>query len=457
MGEQPSSEFLKAKMTPLFWKYALMALAGVLMSCFAVIIDGFFMGNAVGPMALAAISVCLTLMYFAMGTCAMMGVGASTLAGIKMGEGKNENAKDVYATALLFSLAATILISAVALVFLNPLLRFLGATEEILPYARSYAMLFFSLLPLSVLGQISYYFCRLAEKPRPAAVIFVLSGIAAIVGEYIIVFKLELGIIGSAASFIIGVAGTILLIPYLQKKDNPFQLSKKNLKINMGYVVESVKLGFPMFLFNLCPLITTVVINRQIIACGGTELHLSAFGIFNAYIVYVMNSSTTGLTSGLQPIASTNYGAQNFGRLKSLLKVGIFQSFLLLLAAQIMVYLFAAPIVRFFAGDVPELIEITVSAMRMNIFLFAFGNVATLVGGYYIAVGKNLLAILNSTTRVLIFALPMLLIIPRIVGLNGVWIAQPIADGLACIVAVICILHEYRTFGKKDKLPGGRL
>ena len=94
-----------------------------------------------------------------------------------------------------------------------------------------------------------------------------LSGIAAIAGEYVIVFKLELGIVGSAVSFIVGIAGTILLIPYLQKTDNPFRLSKRNLKINMGYVVESVKLGFPMFLFNLCPLITTVVINRQIKMC----------------------------------------------------------------------------------------------------------------------------------------------------------------------------------------------
>lgn len=451
MGDLANSEFLKAKMTPLFWKYALMALAGVLMSCIAVIIDGFFMGNAVGPMALAAISVCLTLMYFAMGACAMLGVGASTLAGIKMGEGNHESAKQVYGTILIFALVATVLISAASLLFLDPLLRFLGATEDILPYARDYAVLFFSLLPLSVLGQICYYFCRLAERPRPAAIIFVLSGIVAIVGEYMIVFKLDMGIIGSAVSFTVGIAGTVLLIPYLQKTENPFQLSKQHLKINPRYVAESIKLGFPMFLFNLCPLITTVVINRQIIACGGTELHISAFGIFNAYIVYVMNASTTGLTSGLQPIASTNYGARNFGRLKSLLKVGIFQSFLLLFIAQVAVYLFAAPIVRFFAGDVPELIEITVSAMRMNIFLFAFGNVATLVGGYYIAVGKNLLAILNSTTRVLIFALPILLIVPGIIGINGVWIAQPIADGLACIVAVICILHEYRSFGKRKE------
>ena len=453
VGSQ-ESEFLTGNMTKTFWKYAVMAACGILGSCIAVIIDGFFMGNAVGAEALAAISVCLTLMYFAMGYCAMMGVGASTLAGIKLGEGDEEGARDIYGAILIFSLISSIIISALALIFLNPLLRLLGATDTVLPYARDYAVLFWCLFPLSVLGQVGYYFCRLAEKPRAALIAFIAASVGAVVFEYIVVFILKLGVVGSAVSFVVGIAGTVFLLPYLQGVKNIFKLAKKNLKINMNYVVDSIKIGFPMFLFNLCPLITTVIINNELIAYGGSDLHLSAFAIFNAYIVYVMNALTSGFTAGIQPIASTNMGAKAYGRVRKLIKTGVFQSFIVLLIIQILVMLFARPVVSFFAGGVEELVDLTVKAMRINIALFAFGNVATLVGGYFIAVEKNLLAILNSTTRVLIFAVPILFIAPKLIGLDGVWFAQPIADVLACILAVICIVKEYKALGKLEEKIG---
>ena len=164
-----------------------------------------------------------------------------------------------------------------------------------------------------------------------------------------------------------------------------------------------------------------------------------------------MNCLTTGLTAGIQPIASVNYGANENGRIKQLLKTGVGQSFLVLLALQVIILIAARPCVSFFAGDAGELTDITVSAMRIYILMFAFGNVSTLVGGYYIGIENNKLAILNSTTRVLIFAVPMLFVIPKLFGLNGVWMAQPFADALACIIAVICLAHEFKRLSKTEK------
>lgn len=448
-----SKELLNRGITKLFWKYGLMACAGVGFSCLAVILDGIMIGNGVGELALGAIGVCVTMMYFAMGLCAMLGVGASTLAGIKLGQGQSHEAKDIYGTVLLFGLIVSVIISVVCIVSVNPLLRFLGATDAILPYARSYALVFFSCLPLSVLGQIAYYFCRLAEKPRMAMIFFIASGIGAIIAEYVLIFKMGVATAASAVSFVTGIAGTIFLVPYLQGTKNPFQLSKENLKLRADYLWESIKIGFPMMLFNFCPLITTVIINREIIAYGGTDLHIAAFGIFNAYITYVMNGLVSGgLTLGIQPIASVNYGAGENGRLKKLLKVGVIQSFIVLLVLELVVLLAAEPIVAIFAGGASELTDITVSAMRIYILAFAFGSVATLVGGYYIAIENSKLAILNSTTRVLIFAVPMLFLIPKLFGLKGVWMAQPFADILACIVAAVCMAIELKRISKQEHI-----
>ena len=113
---------------------------------------------------------------------------------------------------------------------------------------------------------------------------------------------------------------------------------------------------------------------------------------------------------------------------------------------------FANPLVEFFAGGAGELADITVGALRINIALFAFGSIATLVGGYYISIGKIGLALLNSTTRVIIFCVPLLLILPRIIGLNGVWAAQPVADAFAFVIAAICITKEYKHLGEVEKL-----
>lgn len=144
-------------------------------------------------------------------------------------------------------------------------------------------------------------------------------------------------------------------------------------------------------------------------------------------------------------------GAKQFGRIRSLIKTGIGQSFVVLLVLQVLVMLFARPVVAFFAGGVQELIDITVHAMRLFILIYAFGNVATLVGGYYIGIEKMGLALLNSLTRVVIFAVPMLFIIPMFLGLDGVWLAQPIADVFACLIAVICMAHEIKRLKSMER------
>lgn len=448
--ENSTTEFLTRGMTGLFWKYALLALVGMVISNIAVILDGYFMGNGVGEMALASIAIVISLMYLCMATLNMIGVGASTLAGIKIGAGDEEGAREVYGSTLVFTALVTIIFSMIALIFCDPILRFLGATDTILPYARDYALIFFVFFPLCVLGQVAYFFCRVAGKPRPAAIVFTLAGICAIVVEYFLVFHFHWGTSASAVDFVIGIAGTSPLLIYLQKKQGIFVLAKRHLRINKSFTWQTLKIGFPMFLFNFCPMITTVVINRQLITYGGNDLHLAAFGIFNAYIVYVLNCITNSFAAGLQPIASVNLGAKCYGRLQSLIKVGVVQSFIALLVLQIIVYIFARPFVGFFAGNSAELVDITVQAMRFFIIVYAFGNAATLVGGYFISVEKNLLALINSTTRVLIFAVPMLFIIPKFLGLNGVWIAQPFADVLACIVAVACIAHELKVLRNKE-------
>ena len=442
------SELLNGNVSSLFRKYAFMACIGALGSCIAVILDGFFMGNGVGEMALAGISIVITFMYFMLALTNMYGIGASTVAGIMLGKGDTEEARKVYGATLAGQVIIAIVVAVIVMSFLEPILVFLGATSDVLPYAVHYSNYFWPLFPLVCIGMHSYFFCRLAEKPTAAMVAFVLAAVSAIIVEYVLVFKFHWDTAASALDCVIGIAGMVILVPYMQVSKNVFTLKLSDLKPVLSYNIQTIKIGFPMFVVNFCPLITTVVINRQLIAYGGNDLHIAAFGIFNAYVVYVMTAITNSLAQGLQPIASVNYGAKQFGRLRTLIKTSIGQSFVVMLALQVLVMVFATPIVGFFAGGAGELTDIAVHAMRIFILLYAFGNIATLVGGYYIGVEKMGLALLNSLTRVIIFAVPLLFIIPAIAGLDGVWYAQPVADVFACLVAMICIVKEYKSLGK---------
>lgn len=444
------SEFLTKNITGLFWKYTLFALAGLVAQCAGVVADGMFIGNGVGEMGLAAIGVVATLMTFTAGFFLLFAIGSSTLAGIKLGNGEVEEAKNVYGSTLTFTAIISIAMAVLALIFVEPLLTALGATATILPYAKAYAVPFLIGFPFCVVGNTAYSFTRLAERPLMGSISYIVPCVVGAMIEYLMIFKFGFGVEASAYFYWIGVGGTIFLVPYLQCTGTIFKLRKTNLKVNPSYIWSSVKIGFPMFCIQGSALVITIIINHQIIKYGGNDLHIAAFGVFNAYIVYVLNVFTNAFITGMQPIISYNTGAGAHGRIRQIIKTGIVQSSIVIIVVMLIVYFAAYQIVPMFTGPVPELIEITVNAMRVFILLYALGNVSQLVAGYYIAVEKNGLAILNAISRVIIFAVPLLYIMPAIFGLDGVWMAQPGADLCACILALICIVYEYRRLGKLE-------
>ncbi len=444
------SEFSSKKITSLFWKYSLLALAGLFLQGVSGVADGRFIGNGVGPMGLATISVIVPFMTTTIAVFLLFGIGSSTLAAIKLGDGKVDEARDIYGSVMIFSLFFTVIVVALVLLNLNPILKLFGANSDILPYARSYAIPFMLGFPLYIMGNIAYFFTRLAERPFAASLSFIGGGIVSIGVEYYVVYFLKWGVAGSAIAFVVAVGATSLLIPYLQFSSTPFKLKLSDFKINFGYVLETFKIGFAMFIIQISTVISTIIINNLILKHGIPELHLAAFGIMNAYIAYILSMFTTAFITGIQPIASYNLGAKNYARVASLVKVGITQSTIAIIALMVIVFTFADPILTFFIGPVPELVAATKEAMKIYLLLYALGNVSQIVAGYYMAVEKNALAILNGLARVIIFAVPLLFILPNYFGLKGVWLAQPCADVLAFILAGAFIMRETKRLNKME-------
>jgi Na+-driven multidrug efflux pump len=444
------SEFGTKSIISLFWKYTLFALAGLLFQAVGAVADGFFVGNGIGPIGLATISIVVPFITITIATFLLFGVGSSTLAAIKLGNGDMEGAREVYGNVIVFTFLFSVAVQLIVLLNINAILTLFGATTDVLPGARTYAISFMMGFPLYIVGNTAYSFLRVAERPLIASLVLIAGGILAIIVEYYIIFVLKCGILGSSVAAICSLGITILFIPYLQFSNTVFKLRMSDFKINFGIIKEIVKTGFAIFLVQISSIFSTIIINNLILKHGIPELHIAAFGIMNAYIAYILIVLTSAFVTGIQPIASYNIGARLYTRVASLVKIGITQSTIVIIVIMILVFIFADRIITFFAGPVPELVAATKEAMKIYLILYALGNVTQIVSGYYMAVEKAGLAILNGLARVIIFAIPLLLILPDIFGLKGIWMSQPGADALSFILALICIFGENKRLMKLE-------
>lgn len=446
-----TDEFAVKKITPLFWKYSLFGLAGLIMQACSVIADGFFVGNGVGAIGLATIGIIASMWTVVVALMALFGIGGATIIANKIGEGDIEGARDAYAAITIFTFFLSLLISILSLLNVESILYFLGATDDIIPYAKDYAIPYFIGLPFCVTGGAVYYYPRALGKPLASTLAYVVPAIVATITEYILIFKFDFGMKGSALSWVICVGAAFLLIFYLQFTKGGFKIKLSDFKIKFNYVWNAIQIGFAIFTIELSVLLTTVIINRQIINYGGSELEIAAYGMVNAYIVYIILLLCNSLISGLLPIASFNEGKKNYGRLKELVKKATVQSVIALTALLIVIFIFAEPIVAFFAGPDVDLIQPTIDIMKVYLPLYTLGCLALLVSGYYQALERNGIAIFSGLMRVVIFATPLLFILPAVVGFNGIWFAQPVADGLAFIVSIILIRREMKSLSKLEK------
>lgn len=445
-----ASEFGTRKMTPLFWKYSIFALAGLMFQAASVVADGLFVGQGVGPMGLATIGIIAPLWTMNVALFGLFGIGAATITATKLGEGDEEGARKAYGSILSFSFLVGVLLIIVFLSRMESILLFLGATPDILPYAKQYAYPYILGAPICITGSISYYIARVDEKPKAAAVAYIAPAIIAIALEYLLVMKMDWGMTGSAVSWVVCVGLALLLVPYMQVASTKMKLKASDLKIDFKVVWTALKIGFAFFAIQICTTVTTILINNLIITYGGSELEIAAFAILNAYIMYIVMLVTTSFIMGLQPIASFNTGTKDFRRVAQLIKVALTHSTATLIGVTIVVFLFAEQIITFFVGPDPVIVGTTAAIMKVYMMLFALGNVSQITAGYYMAVEKNGLAILNGISRIIIFAVPLLMIIPRIYGLDGIWMAQPGADLLSAVLAVILVSREYKNLMKKD-------
>lgn len=436
-------EFATGKITPLFWKYSLLALIGLIAQAISVIADGFFVGNSQGTLGLATISIVSSIWTVILALGALFAIGGSTLISNKLGEGDQEGAREAYASITIFTFLLSIVLTIFCVLYMDEILIFLGATEEILPHARDYVTPYFLAMPVTIPATAVYYYARAAGKPVAGAISYIAPAIIATILEYIFLMKMDMGMEGSAWSWVICVGAAAFLVPYLQLTKNGLKIHWKDFRLNFSHIGSAVKIGFAPFLIQLSVMLTTVIVNRQIVNYGHGELEIAAFGTINAYVLYIFMLLVNALISGLLPIASFNYGKKDFLRVKELLKKSTLQSVLSLTALLIAIFIFEKPIVAFFVGGDTALIDPTISIMLRFLPLSSLGALALIISGYFQAIESISRAMVSALCRVA-FSIPLLFLLPALLGYQGIWYAQPAADGLAFALCLVMVFRECR-------------
>lgn len=408
------------------------------------IVDSIFIGHGVGPLALSALTVSFPLMNLAAAFGSLVGVGASTLMSVRLGQKDYKSANYILGNVVTLNTILGITFTIFGLLFLDPILVFFGSSHETLPYAHDF-------MTIILLGNIvtHMYFgmnalLRSSGVPEKAMYATIGTVLINVCLNPLFIFVLNLGVRGSALATVI--SQTIMMcwqLHYFSNKKRFIHLQKGTFGIKKKIAVDSISIGMSPFLMNLAACLIVVLFNKGLYKFGG-DLSIGAYGIVNR-IGFIFVMIVMGFNQGMQPIAGYNYGAKQYLRVNEVLKLTIFYATIVTTLGFFLGELFPTAIAKIFTTD-KELIEQSVVGLRITMVTFPIIGFQMVTGNFFQSIGMAQKAIFLSLTRQIIFLIPAVLILPQFYGLNGIWYSMPLSDLLATFTSGIMLINQFRQF-----------
>lgn len=435
----------------LLMQYALPAIIAMTAASLYNIIDSIFIGHGVGPLALSGLGITFPLMNLTTAFGTLVGVGASTLMSVRLGQKDYESARIILGNVITMNFILGISLTVLGLIFLDPILIFFGASSRTLPYAHS----FMSVLLCGNLVTHMYFgmnaLLRSSGFPKKAMYATIGSVLINIVLNPFFIFGLKLGIRGSALATVISqVTMMCWQIGIFSNKNNFIHFQKGIYRLRKRLVIDSLSIGMSPFLMNLASCLIVVLINQGLMKYGG-DLAIGAYSNVNR-IMFIFVMVVIGLNQGMQPIAGYNFGAKFYPRVTKVLKITMICATVVTTTGFVIGEFFPNAVASVFTTD-SELIKQTVNGMRITMCMFPIIGFQMVASNFFQSIGMAKKAIFLSLTRQLIFLLPSLLICPHFFGLNGVWMSMPIADATATFTSVTMLVIQFRSFKRGERIP----
>ena len=439
----------------LLLQYAIPAIVAMVASSLYNIVDGIFIGQGVGAGAIMGLAITMPIMNLSAAFGAMVGVGGSTLLSVKLGEKDYNFAAKILGNVITLNCIIGIGLGAVMLLFLDPILRFFGASDYTIPYARDFMVIVlignvFTHLFLGLNAML-----RSSGKPKKAMKATIMTVIINIALAPLFIFVLHLGIRGAALATVLSQLIVLLWqFKLFSSPDELIHLRRDTYRLERRIVTGSLSIGLSPFLINLCACIVVIIINKQLVSYGG-DVAVGAYGIANRMMFFFV-MVVIGINQGMQPIAGFNFGAKHYTRLNQVLKYAITIATGIWIVGFIVCVLLATPVASAFTND-EELLKEAAHALRVMNLVVPIIGFQMITIGFFQSIGKAGISIFLSLTRQLLFLVPLLLILPNFFGLEGIWYSVPIADGTAAITAAIVLIYHMRKFKMRGKLENSNL
>jgi putative MATE family efflux protein len=424
--------------------YAVPAIIAMTASSLYNIADSIFIGHGVGSLAIAGLALTFPLMNLAAAFGSLVGVGASTLVSVKLGQQEYEGANKALGNVLVLNILIGIVFTLVCLWLLDPILYFFGAGEHTLMYARDYMQIILigNVITHTYLGLNAVL--RSSGHPRMAMYATLTSVVVNCVLNPIFIFGFGWGIKGSAWATVI--SQLISLVWQFVHFSNPKELlhfRKGIYRLKAEFVRSMLAIGLSPFLMNLCSCLIVLLINLGLKEHGG-DMAIGAYGIVNR-IIFLFVMVIMGLNQGMQPIAGYNFGARRFDRVTKVTKLTIYWAVGVALFGTLVCQLFPTQILHLFTTD-PELIREAVFGLHIVFLVFPVVGFQMVATNFFLSIGMSRQAIFLSLTRQLLFLIPCLLVLPRFLGVMGVWVSLPVADLTASVLTAFMMAAQFRKF-----------
>ena len=430
----------------LLWQYALPAIVAMTASSLYNIIDRAMIGQVVGPEAIAGLGITFPLMNLSAAFGAAVGVGASTCISVKLGQRDYETAERLLGNTVTLNLIVGFLFMVVCLVFINPILRFFGASDATLPYAREF-------MTVILLGNMitHMYFgmnavLRAAGKPRHAmyATLFTVGMNILLVVAFVWWFRW--GIRGAALATV--TSQTLALgwqLWIFSDQRELLHLKRGIYRLRSQLVKNIIAIGISPFLMNVTSCVIVIFMNNQFVRYGG-DMAVGAYSIANSmamvFFMFVM-----GVTQGMQPIVGYNYGAEKYDRMLRCLWLSIAAATAILLTGWGLSMAFPRQIARIFTTD-PTLLEMSARGLRWDMLVFFIVGSQAVTTNFFQCIGKVRISIFLSLSRQLILLLPMAYVFPLVWDLDGLWASMPASDFGSWAMTIPLLLWYIKKFKK---------
>lgn len=433
----------------LLMQYAVPAIIAMTASSLYNMVDSIFIGHGVGPMAISGLALTFPLMNLAAAFGSLVGVGASTLVSVKLGQRDYDTAKRVLGNVVVLNIILGFTFAFVTLLFLEPILYFFGGSEQTVGYACDY-------MEIILLGNIITHMylglnavLRSAGHPQQAMYATIATVVINIILDPIFIFVFDWGIRGAAIATIIAQAISLLwLFKLFSNKEEILHFSKGIFRLKRKIVYNSLAIGLSPFLMNVASCLIVILINKGLNRYGG-DYAVGAYGIVNR-LVFMVVMVVMGLNQGMQPIAGYNFGARQYDRVLQVLKITIFYATCFTTLAFLLGVFCPRAMVNIFTTD-EEMITMAAHGLMVTVIFFPIVGFQMVTSNFFQSIGMAGKAIFLSLSRQILILVPALLILPGFFGLNGVWYAMPFSDLLSSIIAACMLGYQFKQFKKKTE------